>query len=58
MTLAGCNKNNYGHSNLPLFDIIKNKTVSTNKGNRVFATTTSGVMVKTQPAIHSSILVR
>jgi len=57
MTLAGCNKNNYGHSNLPPFGIIKKKTVSTDKGNMVFATITSGVMVKTQLVIHPSILV-
>jgi len=40
--------------NLPPFGIIE-RTRAKMKGNRVFATTTSGVMVKNQPVIHLSI---
>jgi len=44
----------HGHSNLPPFGIIE-KTRMKIKGNRVFATTTSWVMVKNQPVIHLNI---
>jgi len=44
----------YGHINLPPFGIIE-KIRTKIKGKRVFATTTSGVMVKNQPVIHLSI---
>ena len=44
----------HGHFNLPPFGIIE-KTRIKIKGNRVFATTTSWVMVKNQPVIHLSI---
>jgi len=44
----------HGHFNLPPFGIIE-KTGIKNKGKRAFAITTSGVMVKNQPVIHSSI---
>jgi len=43
-----------GHFNLPPFGIIE-KTQIKIKENRVFATTTSGVMVKNQPGIQLSI---
>jgi len=44
----------HGHINLPLFGIIE-KIQAKIKGNRVFATTTSWVMVKNQPVIHLCI---
>jgi len=44
----------HGQFNLSPFGIIK-KILIKIKGNRVFATTTSWVMVKSQPVIHSSI---
>ena len=43
-----------GHFNLPPFGIIE-KTQLKIKGNRVFTTTTSGVMVKNQPVIHLNV---
>jgi len=48
----------HGHSNLPPFDIIEKGRFRPNRESRVFAITTSGVMVKEQPAIHSSILIQ
>ena len=44
----------HGHFNLPPFGIIE-KILIKIKGTRVFATTTSWVMVKNQPVIHLSI---
>jgi len=44
----------HGQFNLPPFGIIE-KLRTKIKKTRVFATTTSWVMVKNQPAIHSSI---
>jgi len=44
----------HGHFNLLPFGIIE-KTLTKSKGKRVFATTTSWVMVKNQPMIHLSI---
>jgi len=44
----------YGHFNLPPFG-INEKTRIKIKGNRMFATTTSRVMVKNQPVIHLSV---
>jgi len=44
----------HGQFNLPPFDIIE-KTRTKIKGNRVFATITSWVMVKNEHAIHLSI---
>ena len=44
----------HGQSNLPPFGIIE-KTRIKIKEKRVFAATTSRVMVKNQPVIHSSI---
>jgi len=44
----------HGHFNLPPFGIIE-KIQTKIKEKRVFATTTSWVMVKNQPVIHLSI---
>jgi len=45
----------HGHFNLPPFGIIE-KLRTKIKKTRVFATTTSWVMVKNQPAMHSTIV--
>jgi len=44
----------HGHFKLPPFGIIE-KILTKIKENRVFATTTSWVLVKNQPVIHLSI---
>jgi len=44
----------HGHINLPPFGIIE-KIRTKIKHKRVFATTTSGIMVKNQPVIHLSV---
>jgi len=48
-------ENNYGHTYLPHFDIIEKEISEQTSVSRVFALTTSGVMVEKQPVIHSSI---
>ena len=45
----------HGHFKRPPFGIIGKKTQTKIRGSRVFATTTSWVMVKNQHVIHLSI---
>ena len=49
------NANKHSHSNLLPFGIVEKRKSRTISKHRVFAITTSWVMVKNQPVIHSSI---